>query len=163
MKSLCDHFHRRECFPKRGQLTRACGQSGVEFALVATVAMIVLFVGVQFAMIGRAALALGQMTYQGARYASVHRDCYISSCDTTGQLTIRNFMLGVGSPTFNNDADKLVIEMVTPAEGTARTFGEPVTIKSTFTLPPSVQVLPNPFLGIPFPSTLTSSETAMSE
>jgi len=38
----------------------------VEFALVLFVAMIVLFVSIQMAFIGQAALALGQLNYQAA-------------------------------------------------------------------------------------------------
>jgi hypothetical protein len=123
--------------------------------------MIVLFVGVQFAMIGRTALALGQMTYQGARYAAVHPDCGNTACTITSP-TIRNFMLQVGWPTFTNNSANLVVT-VSPDIPPSHTFGQAVTVTSSFTLPPSVLVLPNPFLGIPFPATLTSSQTAMSE
>ena len=140
---------------------RGCGrgQSGVEFAFVATIAMIVLFVAVQFAMIGRAALALAQMTYQGARYASVHPDCGLDNC-TNGETGIQGFMLQVGSPTFSGNSGNLT---VTVSKGPPRNFGDSITISSSFILPSSVLVLPNPFFGIPFPGTLTSTQTAMSE
>ena len=42
-------------------ILRARGQAAVEFALISVVAMIVLFVAVQLALIGEDALALGQM------------------------------------------------------------------------------------------------------
>jgi hypothetical protein len=158
---------RRDHLPARGRQMlvqlrpRGCGrgQSGVEFAFVATIAMIVLFVAVQFAMIGRAALALAQMTYQGARYASVHPDCDKLSC-TNGETGIQDFMLQVGSPTFSNNSANLTVNV---SLAPPRNFGDSVTISSTFTLPSSVLVLPNPFFGIPFPGTLTSTQTAMSE
>src|SRR5579859_4510313 len=66
------------------------GQAAVEFALVATVAMIVLFVAVQLALIGEDALALGQMNYQGTRWAAVN------TCATNDQII--EYILSVGSP-----------------------------------------------------------------
>jgi Flp pilus assembly protein TadG len=66
------------------------GQAAVEFALVATVAMIVLFVAVQLALIGEDALALGQMNYQGARWAAVN------TC--ARDTEIANYIVSVGSP-----------------------------------------------------------------
>ncbi len=41
------------------------GQAMVEFALIATLAMVVLLVGIQFAIIGQAALAVTQASYLG--------------------------------------------------------------------------------------------------
>src|SRR5262249_53524911 len=46
------------------------GQAMVEFALVLPVSMIVLCLAIQFALIGRDALALGQMNYQAARWTT---------------------------------------------------------------------------------------------
>src|SRR5882672_9869735 len=69
----------------------AKGQAAVEFALISVVAMIVLFVAVQLALIGEDALALGQMNYQGARWAAVN------TCASDGQIL--QYMLFSGSPT----------------------------------------------------------------
>src|SRR5713101_6770139 len=79
--------------PLRFFVTRR-GQAAVEFALVATVAMIVLFVAVQLALIGEDALALGQMNYQGARWFAVN------TCATTDQVV--QYILYAGSPSVTN-------------------------------------------------------------
>ena len=73
---------------------RACSsraQAMVEFALVLIVAMTVLFVSIQMALIGQAALALGQMNYQAARYAAANL--------TLGCTGVASYMASNGSPT----------------------------------------------------------------
>lgn len=168
------------------------GQAAVEFALVATVAMIVLFVAVQLALIGEDALSLGQMNYQGARWAAVN------TCATYSDVA--NYILSVGSPSVTVSGgtcgSQLTITItdsygvVPPATSTsgaikgassacgstvtatacgtgvsARSFGAPVTITLTFDASKAI------FLGngknwmglISFPTQLTSTETAMSE
>src|ERR1700719_839869 len=81
-------FRSREASCKSILTTK--GQAAVEFALISVVAMIVLFVAVQLALIGEDALALGQMNYQGARWAAVN------TCVTDAQ--IMQFILSSGSP-----------------------------------------------------------------
>src|SRR6202171_1373918 len=71
--------------------TAFSGQAMVEFALVLIVAMIVLFVAIQMAFIGQAALALGQMNYQGARFAAVNQ------CAAPNDVA--TYMVLNGSPT----------------------------------------------------------------
>ena len=66
-------------------------QSMVEFAFALPVVLIVLLVGIQFAIIGEAALALGQVNYQGARYAAVNGNAT--------QDQVNTYMLSVASPT----------------------------------------------------------------
>ena len=63
----------------------------VEFALLATVGLMVLLVGIQFAMIGQAALAVSQGAYIGARYASVN--------SAASQDTVKNYIVANASPT----------------------------------------------------------------
>src|ERR1700692_114350 len=48
------------------------GQTMVEFAMVSVLALVIMIVGVQFAMIGQAALALSQGASAIARYAAVY-------------------------------------------------------------------------------------------
>jgi uncharacterized protein (UPF0333 family) len=166
------------------------GQAAVEFALVLTVAMIVIFVGVQMALIGQAALALGQMNYQGARWAAVN------PCATANDIA--NYMVCVGSPTISQNCSNLTITLTdsnnpTGTAGTptscpptsappacvptpASTCGSPRTFSSQLTLTLAYNakaqlVLPNPLVpnffgpgtGISFPTNLQSQETAMSE
>lgn len=157
--------------------TNARGQAMVEFALVAGIAMIILFVAVQFAMIGQVALALGQMNYQGARYASTHPGCGDSTFNggacigsDIGKQNITAYMLAVGSPVFNANSSDLTVSCTNPTDtSTPRPFGTTITCTAQFTLPSSVLFLPNPFMslypgfGIRFPTQLNSSETAMQQ
>jgi hypothetical protein len=56
---------------KRGTINRASkGQAMTEFVFMAFVAFIVLFVAIQMAALGREYMALGQLNYQVARWAT---------------------------------------------------------------------------------------------
>jgi hypothetical protein len=166
------------------------GQAAVEFALVATVAMIVLFVAVQLALIGEDALALGQMNYQGARWAAVNTCAtptevatYIavigSPSVTTPGNCAKNLQAPKGSITVidsNNVSPGVVVvptsctTLPTPATTCTapppRAFGSSVTITLKFDASGAL-FLGNgatPWLGlINFPTTLQSKETAMAE
>jgi Flp pilus assembly protein TadG len=163
------------------------GQAAVEFALVATVAMIVLFVAVQLALIGEDALALGQMNYQGARWAAVN------TCATNDQII--QYILSVGSPSVtmsggtcgaqltayltdtNHTNTKMTGTTCTTPTGIATTcaataqrkFGDPVTINLQFDASKAIflsnsQGSNRGWLGvIHLPTTLQSTETAMAE
>ncbi len=52
----------------------------VELALVAPIVLFAMLVGIQFAIIGTAALGLGQANYQGARYAATNTSATQSRC-----------------------------------------------------------------------------------
>jgi hypothetical protein len=174
-------------------ILRARGQAAVEFALISVVAMIVLFVAVQLALIGEDALALGQMNYQGARWAAVN------TCASDDQIL--QYMLFSGSPTITNSggscgtylsmditdtqgagpASTRTVTGTTCSAATAtttcaataqRTFGTSVTIKLSFKLDKAIFLFgagstsanAKPFLGlVSFPTQLTSTETAMAE
>jgi hypothetical protein len=167
------------------------GQAAVEFALVATVAMIVLFVAVQLALIGEDALALGQMNYQGARWAAVN------TCATHAQVV--QYMLSVGSPSVTESGGSCGTQLkfiitddlgtdsspgisgstcTTPTPTscagspapTSRTFGNPVKIQVNFDATKAIFLYgaggatSKPWMGlINLPTTPTSTETAMAE
>ncbi|MDO8431815.1 MAG: TadE/TadG family type IV pilus assembly protein [Candidatus Binatus sp.] len=136
-------------------LTR--GQAAVEFALLATLSLIVLMVGIQFAIIGQAALAVTQASYVASRTASVNTsvtDSNISSV-TNNQL----------SPSITAPANALTVNMVTAGDSTCvpnRTFGCQVTVTVTYDATSKI-ALPNPFLGMTFPTTLSSTQKMMTE
>jgi hypothetical protein len=159
------------------------GQALVEFTLVLTLALIVLFVSVQLALLGECALALGQMNYQGARYAAVH------PCATITDVAA--FMVSIGSPSITkNCGGNLSISMQwkasdgtskgaaegpsagscgTPACGESaantRQFGDQIQVSITYNAADNL-FLPNSgggFFGITFPTTLKHSETAIVE
>ena len=157
----------------------------VEFALIATVAMIVLLVSVQLALIGGDALDLGQMNYQGSRWAAVN------TCATADQVL--QYILSVGSPTVTqsggNCGTQLTMTLTdsnggpknytgstcttpTPATTCAnpRSFGTPVTITLKFDASNAIFLYGaggatnKPWMGlINFPTQLSSTESAMAE
>ncbi len=75
--------HAKDCSTLR--ISR--GQSMVEFAMIAPLALILLFVGVQFAIIGQAALALSQGASAIARYVAVNEPQGVVSATFTGNPT----------------------------------------------------------------------------
>jgi Flp pilus assembly protein TadG len=127
-------------------------QSMVEFAFALPVVLIVLVVGIQFAIIGEAALALGQVNYQGARYAAVN--------GSATQDNVTTYMLSVASPTISANNGSYFHATLSPTPPC--TFGSSVTVSLTYDAS-NLLALPNPFLGISFPTTLTSSESAFCE
>jgi hypothetical protein len=160
----------------------------VEFALVLFVALIVLFVAIQMAFIGQAALALGQLNYQAARYAAVNPTFGCSELATymssNGSPTVVrkgvNQVSGCGLaggctlPTSNSVGTGVRLCMVCTSATTsatencnARNFGDSVQVGLAFDATSSIFLSSNTanpnFLGIPFPTMLTSKETAMSE
>jgi len=64
------------------------GQAIVEMAIVMPILAFVMVLAVQFAILGSAMLALNQVTYEGARYASVNQ---------AAAQAVYNYMLSVGS------------------------------------------------------------------
>jgi TadE-like protein len=178
MRSTNDH--RQTMSPVdlvKGSLRKARGQASVEFALVLTIAMIVLFVSVQLALIGQVYLSLGQMNYQGARYAAVHPDATATD--------VGKYMVKVGAPNLTKSCGaKLTTVTLTPKVGAPssasggtfcgdpapggaalRAFGDPVKIAITYDLTNQIFLAngKSGFLGIHFPTTLTTSESAMVE
>jgi Flp pilus assembly protein TadG len=138
---------------------RQGGQAMVEFALIAVIIIVVLLVGVQFAIIGQAALAVSQASYLGARTASVNN----TLTSTTLNTTVQNQM----SPTITG----AVVTMTNTADascGPPRTFGCPITVTVTYDatsklfLPSSWTILGTTH-PIGFPTSLSASESAMTE
>lgn len=146
------------------------GQAAVEFALVLGIALIVLFVSVQLALIGQVDLALGQMNYQGARYAAIYPACTDADATPCGpnNLTIEQYMLSVASPTITNlvnkDPSALTVSYSwTSTNGNSvRGFGDTVTIGCQLNIS-GILFLPSKFLGVGFPTTLNSQESAWTE
>jgi len=129
------------------------GQSMVEFAMILTVALVILLVSIQYALIGQAALAVSQIAFQGARWASVNPNA--------DETAIAGFILANGSPTITQGGSSALTVTVTP-NTVPRTFGQPVTVSIAYNASAQI-VLPNPFLGITFPTNLNGQQTALSE
>ena len=141
------------------------GQAMVEFALIATLSMVVLLVGIQFAIIGQAALAVTQASYLGARAASVNSALTNSSLQNAVANQISPTISGA-TFTMTNTADPTC----TAGPGNTRSFGCPINVTvnydatSKLFLPSSWSL---PIFGrtqiITFPTALTSSQSAMTE
>jgi len=129
------------------------GQAIVEMAIVITILTFVMVVAIQFALLGSALLALNQVTYQGARYASVN--------PSTDQTTVYNYMLSVGSPTITSSGGANLNVSLSPST-TPRTSFSTVTVSSTLNTKNFI-VIPNPFFGVTLPTTLTATQSAMVE
>jgi len=128
------------------------GQAVVEVALVTPIILFVMLLGIQFALIGTAELGLGQADYQGARYAATN--------PSASQSAVQSYMVSVASPIIGAGGGRYLSASLSPAPPC--TFGSSVTVAVTFDASHLV-VLPNPFFGIPFPTSLTNSETAFCE
>ena len=145
--------------PKRRLRGASPAQAAVEFAFAVPIVSVMLVVGIQFAIIGAAALALGQANYQGARYAAVNT--------SANQTAVQNYMLSVASPMISANSGSYLTATLSPAPPCA--FGSQVTVSVTYDVS-HLLALPNPFLKIPplfpgisFPTSLTNSESAFCE
>jgi Flp pilus assembly protein TadG len=150
---------------RRGLTSR--GQSMVEFALMSTVVMMVMFIGIQFAMIGQAALAVSQGSSALARYAAVNP----GALGTNGTVTLTSGsaaqqLLSSSILTGTNNSDLTVTIASFTGTTTATTSSPQYTDRVVITLSYNAAgkiALPNPFFGIQFPSTLAASDSQMYE
>jgi hypothetical protein len=124
----------------------------VEFAMIVTLVLFILLVSVQAAVLADASLAVNQLVYQGVRYAAVN--------PTFDSTTVANWVKS-SAPSIvgENNGGHLTVTLNPDAP---RTFGSAVTMTISYDTSSKI-VLANPFLGIPFPTTLSATETAMSE
>ncbi|HVA79799.1 MAG TPA: TadE/TadG family type IV pilus assembly protein [Candidatus Binataceae bacterium] len=140
------------------------GQAAVEFALISVIAMIVLLVGIQFALLGQAALAVSQASNSLARYASV----YAGQLGTNGTVTMSPAVQQlVSSSLMTNGGNDLTITIASYSGTSTTTTSSPqqydrAVIQVSYNAS-SKLVLPNPFLGISFPSSLSATEAALYE
>lgn len=144
------------------------GQAAVEFAILAPLALIVMVLGVQMAIIGRDALALSQVNYQATRWASSLRpDAQCSDVTTymtntaapTVQAIIAQSGIACGDSTKGvNVTMTWTCPDTTQCAGT-RPYSTQLRISATLNVAADL-VVPNPFLGVSFPKTVTSTQTA---
>jgi hypothetical protein len=154
-------FQKRPAFADRCEISRSgwstLGQSSVELALVTPIVIVLLVVAIQFALIGSAALSLSQINYQGARWAAVN--CTSGGTCST-QSDVQTYMLDNAAPLIRAASGKYFSSTTSPAPPCS--YGNSVTVSVNFDTSGLV-ILPNPFLGIPFPKALSSSESAFCE
>lgn len=129
----------------------------VEFAVSATVLLLLLFGAVQMAIIGGAALAVSQYTYASVRYASVYagNNCSSWPCSTSrfGDAIKSN----VSRSPFIDDSG---LSTPTVSPGSVST-GQQITVTITYDLSPSKKLFLSSMFGITLPTTLTNSESML--
>jgi Flp pilus assembly protein TadG len=149
------HKPRTTLCASRNRISR--GQSATEFALILPLVFIVLLVGIQYALIGQAALAVSQGASGLARYAAVNPGT-VSSGKASGLPTSAQQLL---SPTILSNSGGDLTVTVTSSPGT--NFGDTCTINLTYAADSKI-VLPNNFFGVPlFPTSLTASAADLYE
>ncbi len=142
------------------------GQSAVEFALISTVALMVMLLGVQYALIGQAALAVSQGSSALARYAAVNPGT-VSSGKASGLPAAARQLLS--SSILTNGGGDLTVTVASLTGSGAVETSTPVASSDQVSITLSYDTtskiaLPNPFLGlVQFPGTVAASTSQMYE
>ena len=151
------------------------GQSAVEFALISVLALAVMLIGIQYAMIGQAAVAVSQGSSALARYAASNPGKL-----GTNNGSVKGSALPVGvkqllsQSILTNGGDDLTINVTTTTGTGAPETNPPVQgdqlLLSLSYVTTSKLAVPNPFLAIPplfpgisFPGTVAASNSQMYE
>jgi Flp pilus assembly protein TadG len=139
------------------------GQSMVEFAFIATIAMVVMLVGIQFALIGQAALAISQGSAALARYAAVNPGALGTY---NGTATLNTAATNLLSPTIVSG----LTVTVNSYQGTTGTqtsapiaAQDRVVISMSYDASSKIFLPKNGLLGISFPTQLSASESQLYE
>lgn len=156
----------RRCTVAQRQLGQS-GQGIVEFALFASVLILLVLGGIQLAMILNAALAVSEYSYASARYAAVHgggqtASSYGSTIKSNVAPPQTICTSGFSSCTGGNG---LSTPTVTSADPSGKiTSGAQVTVSVTYNLSTGGKIaLPNPFFGVTFPTSITNQTSLMAE
>jgi Flp pilus assembly protein TadG len=145
------------------------GQTAVEFAMVATLVLTVMLVGVQFAMIGQAALALSQGASAIARYVAVNEASGLVSPTFSGNPTTA--MKNLLSPSIlTNSGGDLTITVNSYKGGTTSTAAttpvatvDRAVVTLSYDATNKIFLPTNTLLGISFPTALTASDQQLYE
>ena len=148
------------------------GQAMVEFALIAPLAIVMLVVGMQYAIIGSAALAVSQGASSLARYAAVNPTAMGT---TNGTVTLPAGAKNLLSPSIcENSCGNLTVTINSYTGSSNTQTNSPkqtdrMVISLTYDATNKI-ALPNPFMQIPgifpgitFPTSLTYSDSQMYE
>ena len=146
------------------------GQSTVEFAMVSVLGLVLMMVGVQFALIGQVALSLSQGASALARYAAVHPGAFGYNGTASSLPSDASALL---SPTINDAKLTVNVNSYQPGGTTQTSSPKPTVDRAVITLSYDASnkiALPNPFLAIPgvfpgisFPTTLGAQDEQLYE
>lgn len=150
------------------------GQAMAEFIVIAVPAIIVIFLGVQLAIIARDSMALNQFAYQAARWAAAPNnsaaDCnallnYIQANpsiipEPVAMIVNANGISCSGSTT----PDGVVLTMTCPGvtDCTARSQGNQVEVVMSMSIARDL-FLGSSFLGIGFPSSVPAASSTLTQ
>lgn len=147
------------------------GQSMVEFALIAPLAIVMMVVGVQYAIIGQAALSVSQGASSLARYAALHP----GAMGTNGAATMTAAAKQLLSPsicengcgdlavTINSYSGTSQTQTSTPGQTDRMVISLSYDATNKIALPNPFMQIPGIFPGITFPTTLAYSDSQMYE
>ena len=160
--------------PSRKRASR--GQSAVEFAMISVLALVVMLVGIQFALIGQAAVAVSQGSSALARYAasSVNNSLGTYNGSVAGGA-LPPAAQQVLSQSLNTNSWNDLTVTVSSKTGSGATSSNPpkqgdqLTITLSY-VTTSKLALPSPFLAVPplfpgitFPASVGATDSQMYE
>ncbi len=140
---------------------RERGQGMVEFALLASVLLFVAIGAIQMALIFNAVLSVSQLSYAGARYASVNAGMSSSS--------VASYMKTIASPTINESSGaNITVNLLNSAGGTISAVpssGTQFAVQVSYNLSVNKVFLPATFLGfsLHLPTSYANQTSVMAE
>ena len=145
------------------------GQAMAEFLVAGGVAMIITFVAIQFAVIARDSMALGQLSYQAARWAAAPSNS-AADCDSvldyikTYSVAPQPVMAVINAAGITCDSGSgVVVTMVCPGGScTARMQGSPVQIQLAMPITRDL-FLGQSFFGVLFPNKVSNQTSALTQ
>jgi Flp pilus assembly protein TadG len=150
------------------------GQGMVEFAMIVPLALVVMLLGVQFALIGQAALSVSQASSALARYAAVHPGALGTENGSVKASAMPAAAQNLVSASIRTDGGNdltVNIASTNTTGGGTKPFVDQVTVTLSYDAAAGGKIaLPNPFMHIPplfngisFPNLLGSSDVQMYE
>jgi Flp pilus assembly protein TadG len=161
------------CSRRPRSLGTSRGQSMVEFAMVSILALVIIMVCIQLALLGQTALALSQGASAIARYAAVHESTVGASYSGAPNAAMQNLLSS--SLSSNSWGDLTVtINSYVGGTNTTTTTPTPMSDRAAVTLSyntTSKIILPTNFLSVhgyfpgfsPFPAALSAQDQEIYE
>ncbi|WP_423959108.1 TadE/TadG family type IV pilus assembly protein [Candidatus Binatus sp.] len=144
------------------------GQSMVEFALMSSIALAVMLIGVQFALIGQAALAVSQGASALARYAAVNPGTMGPNSSVSASSLPSAAQQLLSSSILTNAGTDLTVTVASYTGTTTTATSSPgytdrTVVSMSYNAASKIFLPSSTLLGITFPTTLTASDSQMYE
>ena len=160
--------------PLRKRVSR--GQAAVEFAMISVLALVVMLIGIQYALIGQAAVAVSQGSEALARYAasSVANSLGTYNGSVAGSALPAAAQQMLSQSLNTNSWNDLTVTITSKTGSGANSsnppnLGDQLTINLTYATT-SKLALPNPFMALPplfggitFPANVKATDSQMYE